>query len=322
MYSDISIWIKDSSSPNRNSAKAFAVSVFPTPDGPKNINDPEGLFGSFNPDLVLLIALDTAEIASFWPIILLCNSTSISSNLAVSSWVSLWTGIPVHWAKTSAISSSSITISISSTDDASVVLTSSNKSFSWSLIWAAFSYNWDWTASIFCSLRFLSLSAISCFSWSNGFLYTLIRLPASSIKSIALSGRNLSEIYLSAIFTAEAIAWSVKRTPWCTSYLSFSPSNISMASDNFGSSTWTDWNLLSSAASFSKCFLNSSSVVAPIVWSSPLANIGLRIDAASIAPSAAPAPTRVCISSINNTMSPLVFISLRTFFKRSSKSPL
>ena len=89
MYSDISIWINDSSSPNKNSAKAFAVSVFPTPDGPKNINDPEGLLGSFNPDLVLLIALETADIASFWPIILLCNSTSISSSLAVSSCVSL-----------------------------------------------------------------------------------------------------------------------------------------------------------------------------------------------------------------------------------------
>ena len=50
--------------PNKNSAKAFAVSVFPTPEGPKNINDPEGLLGSFRPDLVLLIALETADIAS------------------------------------------------------------------------------------------------------------------------------------------------------------------------------------------------------------------------------------------------------------------
>ena len=43
--------------------------------------------------------------------------------------------------------------------------------------------------------------------------------------------------------------------------------------------------------------------------------------AASIAPSAAPAPTRVWISSMNSTMSPRVRISLRTFFRRSSKSP-
>jgi hypothetical protein len=43
--------------------------------------------------------------------------------------------------------------------------------------------------------------------------------------------------------------------------------------------------------------------------------------AASIAPSAAPAPTRVWISSMNKMMSPRVLISLSTFFKRSSKSP-
>ena len=36
----MSIWINESSSPKRNSAKAFAVSVLPTPDGPKNINEP------------------------------------------------------------------------------------------------------------------------------------------------------------------------------------------------------------------------------------------------------------------------------------------
>ena len=45
------------------------------------------------------------------------------------------------------------------------------------------------------------------------------------------------------------------------------------------------------------------------------------IDAASIAPSAAPAPTSVCSSSINKMMSPRVRISFRTFFSRSSKSP-
>ena len=50
--------------------------------------------------------------------------------------------------------------------------------------------------------------------------------------------------------------------------------------------------------------------------------MGFKIDAASIAPSAAPAPTRVWISSINRTMSPLVFISFKTFLSLSSKSPL
>ena len=65
IYSDMSIWINESSSPNKNSAKAFAVSVLPTPEGPRNIKDPDGLLGSLSPDLVLLTAFDTAAIASF-----------------------------------------------------------------------------------------------------------------------------------------------------------------------------------------------------------------------------------------------------------------
>src|SRR5664280_826411 len=83
-----------------------------------------------------------------------------------------------------------------------------------------------------------------------------------------------------------------------------------------GSPTWIGWKRRSRAASFSRCLRYSSSVVAPIVCSSPRASIGLRIEAASIAPSAAPAPTRVCSSSMNRMMSPRVRISLRTFFSR------
>ena len=55
-----------------------------------------------------------------------------------------------------------------------------------------------------------------------------------------------------------------------------------------GSSTTIFWKRRSRAASFSRCLRYSSSVVAPIVCSSPRASIGLRIDAASMAPSAAP----------------------------------
>ncbi len=61
--------------------------------------------------------------------------------------------------------------------------------------------------------------------------------------------------------------------------------------------------------------------VAPMVWSSPRARSGFRIEAASIAPSAAPAPTSVWISSMKTMMSPRVRISFVTFFRRSSKSP-
>mmetsp|Transcript_5311 Transcript_5311/g.16681 ORF Transcript_5311/g.16681 Transcript_5311/m.16681 type:complete len:226 (+) Transcript_5311:7550-8227(+) len=69
------------------------------------------------------------------------------------------------------------------------------------------------------------------------------------------------------------------------------------------------------------CFLYSSSVVAPIHCNSPLANAGLSIFAASIAPSAAPAPTNVCTSSITKIISLFTLTSSIIFFKRSSNSP-
>ena len=65
----------------------------------------------------------------------------------------------------------------------------------------------------------------------------------------------------------------------------------------------------------------SSSVVAPMHWISPRARAGLSTLAASIAPSAPPAPTSVCSSSMNR----IVFLARRTSFitalMRSSNWP-
>ena len=56
--------------------------------------------------------------------------------------------------------------------------------------------------------------------------------------------------------------------------------------------------------------------------SSPRARAGLIKLAASIAPSVFPAPTRVCISSMNKMISPAAaLISFKIAFKRSSNSP-
>ena len=66
---------------------------------------------------------------------------------------------------------------------------------------------------------------------------------------------------------------------------------------------------------------NSLGVVAPISRISPRASCGLSMLAASMAPSAAPAPTMVCSSSINRMMFPFSAASVRQFFRRSSKSP-
>jgi hypothetical protein len=59
-----------------------------------------------------------------------------------------------------------------------------------------------------------------------------------------------------------------------------------IVSSTVGSPTITGWKRRSSAASFSMYFRYSSSVVAPMVCSSPRASIGLSMLAASIAPSA------------------------------------
>src|SRR5215207_3965698 len=49
MYSDMSIRTIASSSPNRNSASVLASSVFPTPEGPRKMNEPVGRLGSLRP---------------------------------------------------------------------------------------------------------------------------------------------------------------------------------------------------------------------------------------------------------------------------------
>ena len=64
MYSDMSSWISALSSPKRNSASVLASSVFPTPDGPRKMNEPDGRFGSLRPARVRRIACDTALMAS------------------------------------------------------------------------------------------------------------------------------------------------------------------------------------------------------------------------------------------------------------------
>ena len=119
------------------------------------------------------------------------------------------------------------------------------------------------------------------------------------------------------------IASSLIRTLWWASYFSLIPRKMEMALSVSGSSTITFWKRLSRALSFSKYFWNSSNVVAPMARSSPLASAGLRILAASIAPSPPPAPTSVCISSINSNILPSLFTtSLTTVLRRSSNSPL
>ena len=79
-------------------------SVFPTPVGPQNINDPIGLLGSFSPTLALLTALDIAVTASFCPTTLSWRTSSSLKSLSDSSSVNFSTGILAQTETTFAIS--------------------------------------------------------------------------------------------------------------------------------------------------------------------------------------------------------------------------
>ena len=97
---------------------------------------------------------------------------------------------------------------------------------------------------------------------------------------------------------------------------------MAIVSSTEGSPTSTFWKRRSSAASFSMYLRYSSSVVAPTQCSSPRASAGLSMLPASIAPSALPAPTMVCSSSMNRITRPSCFErSFSTPFRRSSNSP-
>ena len=78
---------------------------------------------------------------------------------------------------------------------------------------------------------------------------------------------------------------------------------------DLGSLTNTGWKRRASAASFSTCFLYSSSVVAPMQCNSPRASAGLSKFDASIAPSPLPAPTSVCISSMKRMTLPCAAVT-------------
>ena len=97
---------------------------------------------------------------------------------------------------------------------------------------------------------------------------------------------------------------------------------MAIVASTVGSPTRIFWKRRSSAASFSMYLRYSSSVVAPTQCNSPRARAGLSILPASMAPSALPAPTMVCSSSMKTMVWPSSLArSLSTFFSRSSNSP-
>ncbi|CAB4822893.1 unannotated protein [freshwater metagenome] len=136
---------------------------------------------------------------------------------AVSSSVNLNTGIPVDAERTCAISSSSTSVTLSRSvafQFFSASAFSAMSAFSVSRSPAAFSKSCPSIADSFSLRAFAILSSYA--RSSAGAVMRLMRRrePASSIKSIALSGKKRSETYRSAMFAAAARAPSVIDTRW------------------------------------------------------------------------------------------------------------
>ena len=156
------------------------------------MNEPVGRFGSLIPARARRMAFETAWMATSWPIIRLCSSSSIRIRRCDSASVSLKTGMPVHIETMSAISSSPISAWSASPED--FQFSSISRFFSVSLRslsrrFAAFSNSWASIADSF-SLRTVSISSSSSLC-TGGAVISLIRMrdAASSIRSMALSGR-------------------------------------------------------------------------------------------------------------------------------------
>ena len=106
MNSLMSILMSASSLPNMNSARALASSVFPTPVGPRKMNEPIGRLGSLSPARARRTALAMISIASCWPMTRSWSASSMCSSRSDSCSEMRVTGMPVHIATTWAISSS------------------------------------------------------------------------------------------------------------------------------------------------------------------------------------------------------------------------
>ncbi len=195
MYSDMSTRMSACSSANRKRARARASSVLPTPVGPQKTNEPIGRRGSLRPARERRIAREMASMAWFWPTTDLCTSSSMRSSRWVSASCNRVTGMPVQRETMNAISSSSMVgrcCCRSFSHSSCRLRISPCSSRSWSRNAAARSKFWSRTASSLSRLIASSFSLRSETSGGGTCAASRARADASSITSIALSGRNRS----------------------------------------------------------------------------------------------------------------------------------
>ncbi len=195
MYSDMSTRMSADGSAKRNLASARASSVLPTPVGPQKMNEPIGWFGSLRPARERRMARLIALMASSWPTTERCSSSSIRRSRDASCSCRRVTGIPVQRLTMKAMFSSSIT-------GRRVWRSFSHSSCRWRIwVWrsrslsrsaAARSKFWSRTASSLSRFTF-SRSALRLATSAGGTCEaSRARAPASSMTSMALSGRKRS----------------------------------------------------------------------------------------------------------------------------------
>ena len=299
--------------------------VFPTPDGPAKMNDPPGRLGSFRPARVRRIARLSALTASSWPMTRLCSSSSILSSRVDSSSDSFTIGMPVATASTSAISSSS-TSATSSMSPARHCF--SRSAFAQDELLLLVAQAGGGLEVLPVDRGLLALPHV-------GDLLVVLpqvggrRHPADPqpraglvdqvdglvgqepVGDVAVGQRRRRDQRLVGdrhpVVRLVAVAQPLEHL------------------DRVRDRRLGDLDRLEAALERGVLL----EVLAVLVERGRADGLQLaagqhRLEdrlAASIAPSAAPAPTRVWISSMNSTMSPRVRISLSTFFSRSSKSP-
>mmetsp|Transcript_1043 Transcript_1043/g.3424 ORF Transcript_1043/g.3424 Transcript_1043/m.3424 type:complete len:338 (+) Transcript_1043:653-1666(+) len=226
MYSDMSSRVMLSWLPKKRSANALTSSVLPTPVGPANKSDAIGRSALFKPHRARRIARVTAPTASAWPTTSFERVPAMLVNTPDSCCVIFCTGTPDQQLAMCSISETPTTrFSWEMDPEATPFATSAfvtsisrarnrdaSSKFS-SLILSSFivrtSFSWrHWSI---CSMD--TASSVAPAFWSDSLIskYRSIRalLPASSIKSRALSGRNRSGMYRDEIFTAASRASSV-----------------------------------------------------------------------------------------------------------------
>ena len=204
------------SDPNSASASALESSVLPTPVGPRNRNDPIGRFGSCSPTLPLRIARATARTASSCPMTRLCSVSSSRSSLSLSFSVSCVTGTFAQVEITCATSFSVTTgLSVSARFAAASrcrfslrsSLSCSNRAF------FADSRSPFFTCSAIARSRSRICPSSFCTVSSAFDPASRTAAQASSMTSMALSGRFRSLIYRVLRRTAASMASSEMVTP-------------------------------------------------------------------------------------------------------------